>query len=99
MKISWFKALSILGLVADELTKAGQDGIITFEEALTIVARVAPAVGLKFDTSGSKLVTELVTKILDAAEDGVITISEIVTIAEHLCDALGIDLDKTGLKV
>ena len=100
MKVNWFKALAMAGLVADALTQAaGEDGVITFEEALTIVARMAPAAGIKFDTTGSKFVVELVTRVLDSASDGKVSINEVVEIARYVCAALKIDLDETGFNV
>lgn len=100
MKISWFKGLAMAGLVADALTEAAKDdNRITIEEALIIVARMAPAAGITFDTTGAKFVTELITKIMDSANDGKISLNEGIEIMRYVCGALGIDLDETGVVV
>lgn len=97
MKVSFWKALSIVGLVADELTKAGADNRITIEEALGMVARLAPAVGIKFDDTGSEFVLAVIERLLNAASDGKITIREAVVFIEDVCGLLGIDFDKEGI--
>jgi hypothetical protein len=99
MKISWWKAIGMAGLLADELTKAGADNKITFDEALTITKDLAVAAGLQFDDAGASMVVTTVTDLINAAADGKITIAEIVAIAEKLCTELGIEFDKTGFNV
>lgn len=99
MKISWWKAIGMAGLLADELTKAGVDGKITFDESLVIAKNLALSAGLTFDDAGATLVVNTVTDLINAAADGKITIAEIVDIAERLCNELGIEFDKTGFNV
>ena len=99
MKISWWKAVGMVGLLADELTKAGADGKVTFDESLVIAKNLTTTAGLTFDDEGAALVVTTVTEIINAAADGKITIAEIVDIAENLCNKLGIEFDKTGFNV
>jgi hypothetical protein len=100
MKVSWWKALGIIGLVADELTKAGRDDDkISVDESLAIMARIAPAVGLQFDNAGEAFTVDLLSGILDAANDGKITIRELVSFAERICMKYGIEFDKQGVEL
>lgn len=99
MKISWWKAVGMAGLLADELTKAGADGKVSFDEALVIAKDLSVQAGLSFDDKGAAMVVDAVTDIINAAADGKITIAEIVAIAEKLCAELGIEFDKTGFNV
>ena len=98
-KVSWFRALGMAGLLADELTKASVDGRITVDEALGIATKLASVAGLDVDTAGVNLTTAILTDITNAAMDGKITITEIVAFTEKLCLALGIDFDKEGFSV
>ena len=99
MKISFWKAMGLVSLVADELTKAGADNKISFEESLAIAKNLGTAVGLAFDDEGAGLVVSMVTDFINAAADGKITIAEMILITESLCSKLGIDFDKTGFNV
>ena len=97
MKISLWKAMGLVSLVADELTKAGADNKISFEESLAIAKNIgAAAAGLAFDDEGAGLVISMVTDFINAAADGKTTIAEMI---ESLCSKLGIDFDKTGFNV
>jgi hypothetical protein len=99
MKISFWKALGMAGLLADELTKAGADGKVSFDEGLVIAKNLAASAGLSFDDKGTALVVTTVTDLINAAADGKITIAEMVAVTEKLCNALGIEFDKTGFNV
>jgi hypothetical protein len=99
MKISFWKALGMVGLLADELTKAGVDGKVSFDEGLVIAKNLASTAGLTFDDKGTTLVLTTVTDLMNAAADGKITIVEMVVITEKLCAELGIEFDKTGFNV
>lgn len=99
MKVSMWKVLGIIGLLADELTKAGVDNRITVDEALLMVARIAPTVGLQFDETGSSFVMDLLTKLMNAASDKKITITEAIQIIQSVCNTFGIDFDKEGIDV
>ena len=99
MRVSMWKALGILGLVADQLTKAGADNRITVDEALVIVSNIAPAVGIQCDSTGSEFVMELLKRIVNAIEDKKISINEIINIATWLCETLGVDLDMEGISI
>lgn len=98
-KVSFWKALGMIGLVADELTKAGADNKITVDEALVIAKNLAVASGVAFDDAGSKLVVLLVTDFINAAADGKVTIKEMIDMTEKVCIAAGIEFDKTGIEV
>ena len=99
MKMTWWKALGLVGLLADELTRAGEDNKISFEESLVIAKNLATASGLVFDDKGAAMVVETVTDIVNASADGKITISEMVALTEKMCVALGIEFDKTGVNI
>jgi len=99
MKISFWKALGMASLLADELTKAGVDGKVSFDEALVIAKDLSVSAGLSFDDKGTALVVTTVTDLINAAADGKITIAEMVAITEKLCNSLGIEFDKTGFNV
>ena len=66
MKITWFKALGLIGLLASELTKVAEDGKITITEALTVVSKICLELGINFDTTG--LTMEDLTKHLASLE-------------------------------
>jgi hypothetical protein len=98
-KISWFKALGMVGLLAAELTEAGQDNRITVDEALRIATDLAKASGIGVDTVGMELTVDILTDITAAAADGKITIKEVLDLTEKICDRFGIPFDKTGLTI
>ncbi len=52
MKIGFFKILGLVGLLAEELTKAASDNRITVDEAILIVRRICEQLGINFDESG-----------------------------------------------
>ena len=97
MRVSFWKALGMVSLVADELTKAGADGRVTFDEALVLAKNIGTAAGLQFDDAGAQAVVDLTTAVINAASDGVITIREMVDLTEALCTRLGIDFDRQGV--
>ena len=99
MKISWWKALSMVGTLADELTKAGVDGKISFDEGLVIAKNLSVQAGLTFDDKKTTMIVDAVTGLMKATEDGKITIKEMIDVTEKLCVALGIEFDKTGVSV
>lgn len=98
-KVSWFRALAMAGLLADELTTASADGKIDTAEALVIVKDLAKASGLIVDSDGMDFTEEILTDLLNAAADGKITIKEIIDFAEKICLKLGIEFDKTGVQI
>jgi len=55
MKISFWKALSLVGLLAEELTKAAVDNKITVAEALHIIEALCERLGVDFDKAGFDL--------------------------------------------
>jgi len=55
MKISFWKALSLVGLLAEELTEAAADNKITVAEALHIVEALCERLGVDFDKAGFDL--------------------------------------------
>jgi len=98
--ISWWKALSLVGALADGLTKAAEgDGRITVDEALMIVGTLAKQAGLQFDDAGSSFILDIIAEIFTAAEDKVLTVAELIRIGEKVCLGMGIILDKTGLNI
>jgi hypothetical protein len=48
MKVSFFRVLGLVGLLAEELSLAAVDGKITVDEALRIVKRICDALGIEF---------------------------------------------------
>ena len=56
MKISFWKALSLIGLLAEELSNAAADNKITVAEALHIVEVICEKLGVDFDKAGFDLV-------------------------------------------
>ena len=52
MNVSWFKVFGLIGILAEELSKAASDGKITINEAIVIVARICTSLGIDFDTKG-----------------------------------------------
>ena len=58
MKISFWKALSLIGLLAEELTEASKDNKITVAEGLHIIEEVCKKLGIDFDKAGFDLVKE-----------------------------------------
>ena len=55
MKISFWKALSLIGLLAEELSNAATDNKITVAEALHIVEALCERLGVDFDKAGFDL--------------------------------------------
>lgn len=55
MKIGFFTVLSLIGMLASELTEAAADGKITVAEALHIVERICESLGIKLDKTGFDL--------------------------------------------
>lgn len=98
--LSWWKALALVGTLADSLTKAADgDGRITVDEALVIVGTLAKQAGLRFDDTGSSFILEIIAEIFAAAEDKVLTVAELIRIGEKVCLGMGINLDKTGFSI
>ena len=50
-KFGIFKIIGLIGILAEELGTAATDGKITLREGITIMMRVAEAIGVDFDTS------------------------------------------------
>ena len=98
MQISWWKALALVGTLAEELTNASKDGKITVDEALVMVGTLAKQIGLLFDTGGSSFILDLIAEIFAAADDKVLTLQELTAIGEKVCQGMGIILDKAGIK-
>ena len=55
MKISFWKALSLVGLLAEELSTAAADNKITVAEALHIIESLCERLGIDFDKAGFDL--------------------------------------------
>ena len=55
MKISFWKILSLAGLLAEELSEAAADNKITVAEALHIVEVICERLGVDFDKAGFDL--------------------------------------------
>lgn len=55
MRISFFRVLGLIGLLAEELTKAAEDNRITVNEALHIIKRICETLGIDFDAEGFDL--------------------------------------------
>lgn len=55
MKVTFFKILGLVGLLAEELTKAAVDNKITAKEAINIIQMICTALGINFDTEGINL--------------------------------------------
>jgi len=49
MKISFFSILGMIGMLAQELTKAASDGKITADEALRIVEKICEQIGVSLE--------------------------------------------------
>lgn len=52
MKVSFFKVLGLIGVLAEELTAAAMDGKITVKEALRIVEVLCNQLGIEMDKEG-----------------------------------------------
>lgn len=52
MKVSFFKVLGLVGVLAEELSKAAMDGKITVKEALSIVEAICEQLGIELDKEG-----------------------------------------------
>ncbi len=98
-KISWFKALTLVGTLADSLTRAADDGTISVDDALDIATRLASAAGITTDSAGIGLTTDIIGSLAGMAHDGIITITEIIEFAQWLCGELGIRFDEQGVQV
>jgi hypothetical protein len=48
MKVSFFKVLGLVGMLAEELSAAAVDGKVTVDEALRIVGKICEALGIEF---------------------------------------------------
>ena len=57
-KVGFFAVLGLVGLLADELTKAAEDGKITVSEGLKILKAICERLGIDFDTTGIKIDVE-----------------------------------------
>jgi len=49
MKIGFFKIFGMIGMLAEELTKAAEDGKITADEALRIVEKICEEIGISLE--------------------------------------------------
>ena len=58
MEISFWKILSLAGLLAEELSEAAADNKITVAEGLHIIEEVCKKLGIDFDKAGFDLVKE-----------------------------------------
>ncbi len=58
MKISFWKILSLAGLLAEELSEAAADNKITVAEGLRIIEEVCKKLGIDFDKAGFDVVKE-----------------------------------------
>lgn len=54
MKITFFKGLSIISILAEKITEANKDGIITIQELIDISVTICKEFGLKIDDTGIK---------------------------------------------
>ena len=48
-KVSFFSVLGLIGMLAEELTKAASDGKITASEGLKIMEKVCDQLGIKLE--------------------------------------------------
>ncbi len=62
MKISFWKILSLAGLLAEELSEAAADNKITVAEALHVVEKICKSIGIDFDKDGFDVVKEKFVK-------------------------------------
>lgn len=99
VNIPWFKIFTLGATLIGELTAAAQDGKISIEEALGIVAKICSQAGVIFDGTGAAFALKALDLILKAAADRKITVGELITIGEQVCADLGIALDKTGVTI
>ena len=56
MKISFFKAISLVGLLAEELSEMSADGKITIKEAIGLVEKICEKLGIDFDKEGIDII-------------------------------------------
>lgn len=54
-KIGYFKIIGLIGLLAEELTIAAEDGKITVSEAIRIVVKICETLNLDFDIQEFKI--------------------------------------------
>lgn len=98
-KVSFFKALTLIGTLCEQLTEKSADGEITFEEGIAIASVLAQAAGIKFDSKGSQFTMDVITAICEAAKDNKITVAELIALGERICAGLGIELDTVGVEI
>ncbi|MEN6473762.1 MAG: hypothetical protein ABFD81_07105 [Syntrophaceae bacterium] len=96
VNIPWFKIFTLGATLIGELTAAAQDGKISIEEALGIVAKICAQAGVIFDGTGAAFALKALDLILKAAADKKITVAELIAVGEVIAADLGVQLDKTG---
>jgi len=102
-KISFWKALSIIGTVADGVNEAFEDdGKISAKEVISIGDAILEGLDLELDEQNTvylDLVKDILDWLDDSLEDNKITAKEIITLIEDMAETLGYDLDKTGINI
>jgi len=102
MKIGFWKILSLVGAISEELTEAfADDQKIDAVEMLKLGGVVAKKLSLPIDSNTQKIITciiEVTDEVLRVSEDNVITAAEITLIITKMCKSLGIDISG-GIKV
>lgn len=90
MKVSFFKALGMVGMLAEELTEALADNKISIPEAIKMVARISGVLGVELH--GKDLLFKGIEDLTIATKDGVITTNELVNLLKPICEALNIKI-------
>ena len=55
MKISYFKVIGMIGMLAEELSQIAEDGKINIKEALNLIEKICEQMGLDFDNEGIEI--------------------------------------------
>lgn len=92
--VGFFKALSVISLLASDLTEANQDAVIDVKEQLKIMGDVLKSLNLKSDIQGIEFTEELITNVFNAVNDKAITETQWNLIGSFVCSKLGVSFKK-----
>ena len=103
MKVGFFKAISWVFVLMDEINEAyGDDQNIDAKEMLEMFINISERIDLPFDKeTKSKLnsIAEILDDIQVVIEDDKVTINELLKISKIICEKMGYELEDEVLSL
>lgn len=97
MKVGFFKALTWITTIMDEVNKAySDDQAISAEEVLNMFINISRRIDLPIDENTKKILNstvEVLSETKNIVKDKKVTVEELFELSKTICDKLGYELD------